>query len=113
MGKQTVCVDFNGVLDTYAGWVEGGTGTEYPPRDGAKQFLEQLHHKYKVIIHTAIDVQHVLVWLFDNGMGGLVDEVTNTKPPAIAYIDDRAICFKGDYEDTLKQLEQFQPWWRK
>ena len=37
--------------------------------------------------------------------------VTDKKPPAFAYIDDRAICFQGDYGKTLDQLEAFKAHW--
>ena len=41
-----------------------------------------------------------------------VSEVTSIKPPAIAYIDDRAITFDGDYTETIKELKNFKPYWQ-
>ena len=38
-------------------------------------------------------------------------KVTDKKPPAFAYIDDRAICFQGDFAKTLDQLEAFKAHW--
>mgnify|MGYP001587210552 CR=1 FL=1 len=112
MDKPTVCVDFNGCLDLYTGWVKDGMGTEYPPREGAAEFLEALHSKYKVFILSSIQPMDIQVWLDKNGMGQWVDDVTKIKPPAIAYIDDRGITFKGDFGDVLRQLEDFKPHWR-
>lgn len=112
MMKPTVCIDFNGVLDEYTGWVEGGVGTEYPPRYGASAFLEQLHSYYTVVILTAIRPVHVRQWLQRWDMLEWVDDVTNIKPPATAYIDDRAICFDGDYGQVMEQLATFRPYWK-
>lgn len=39
-----------------------------------------------------------------------VDDVVAEKPPAICYIDDRAICFDGHPETLLKKVENFVPW---
>jgi hypothetical protein len=40
-------------------------------------------------------------------------EITDKKPIAHVYIDDRAITFNGDWKETLKQIEEFQPWMEK
>lgn len=48
--------------------------------------------------------------LSGNGLDDLVDWVTRQKPPALAYIDDRGICFKGDFWATLWQLKRFAPY---
>ena len=40
-----------------------------------------------------------------------VSMVTDKKPPAFVYIDDRAICFQGDFARTLDQLEAFKAHW--
>ena len=46
------------------------------------------------------------------GMTQDVDKVGKEKPPAIAYIDDRAICFDGHPETLLKKIQTFQPWYK-
>ena len=33
--------------------------------------------------------------------------------PAVAYIDDRAICFDGHPETLLRKIKNFQPWYKK
>lgn len=40
-------------------------------------------------------------------------EVTNRKIPAVAYIDDRAIQFKGSYILTIHEALNFKPYWMK
>lgn len=37
-----------------------------------------------------------------------VSLITKEKPPAIAYIDDRAICFDDHIETLLSKIEKFQ-----
>lgn len=32
------------------------------------------------------------------------------KPPAIVYIDDRAICFDGNADTLLEKIKKFKPW---
>lgn len=113
MTKPTVCLDFNGVLDMYSGWVKGGNGTEYPPRPGTQYFLERLSGQYKVVILTAIDPLDVAYWLSLHNLERYIADITNVKPPAVAYIDDRAIQFNGDYEDTLEQLQNFKVYWEE
>lgn len=109
---KVVCLDFNGVLDTYTGWVGGGVGTEYGPRPGVQEFLEQLNARgYRPVILTAIKPSDVMDWLRRYGLWDLIHDVTNVKPPAVAYIDDRAICFDGDFNKTLTQLDSFRPFW--
>lgn len=109
---RTICLDFNGVLDTYAGWVDNGNGTEYPPRPGVQEFLEELNRRgYRPIICTVISQHAVMEWLKRHGLWDLVHAVTNIKPAAIAYVDDRAIRFNGDYDSVLEELDNFKPYW--
>ncbi len=37
--------------------------------------------------------------------------VTDIKPKAVAYIDDRAIKYNGNYGEVLEKLEQVKTWW--
>jgi hypothetical protein len=66
----------------------------------------------KVIILTTRGPDAVRKWLLDHGMHDLVDRVTRQKPPALAYIDDRAICFEGDFGAVLWKLVRFTPYLR-
>jgi predicted phosphatase len=108
--RRTIAVDWNGVLDLYCGYK--GPEYVYQPRAGALSFLHQLCVRgYKVIVFTAADVDMVKQWLTDNLMMQFVDEVTNTKPPAIVYLDDRAICFNGNFNDALQEIDDFKTFW--
>jgi hypothetical protein len=114
MGKKkgrTACVDFNGVLDTYTGWK--GPDHLYPPREGVREFLEQLSAMYTVVVLTTFDHRKVRGWLRAHGLDGLVSDVTNKKIPATVYIDDRAVRFDGDYGATLREVERFRTHWER
>lgn len=108
--RKTICVDFNGVLDTYVGW--RGKDFMYPMRKGADFFLKTLNELgYKVVIMTASDPLQVTDWLIENNISQYVAEVTDHKIPAIIYIDDRAIEFRGDFQDTLYKVRIFKTYW--
>lgn len=107
--KPTVCVDFDGVLNNYRKYDENDLST---PREGAKEFLEELSKKYRVVILTARRFDKVMEWLNQYELSKYVFDVTNIKPPALAYIDDRGIPFMGDYTDTLRTLSYFEPYWK-
>lgn len=47
-------------------------------------------------------------YLRDNEI--VVDNVMMEKPPAVCYIDDRAICFDGHPETLLEKIINFKPW---
>lgn len=85
---KTIAIDFAGVLS------RNGV-----PVDDAKDSLNKLAQEYIVTIFTTEDTKMVKKWLIQWGFPDY--EVTNTKPVAIAYVDDRAIRFVSWY-DTLK-----------
>lgn len=109
MNKPTICVDFDGVLNNYKGYDGVNLGT---PRKGAKEFLRKLSQDYTVRIFSVRKYTDVIVWLNNNGMLDFVDDVTSFKVPAVAYIDDRAVNFDGDYDKTLEQVKDFKPYWK-
>ena len=110
MTKQRVAVDFDGVLHQYNGWQ--GDGTFADPVPGAKQFLEKISRHYDVVVCTARDrLDFVCGWLSKHSMLGLVELVTNQKPIAVAYIDDRGVRFNGDFDAMYEAIKQ-KPWWQ-
>lgn len=106
---QTICVDFDGVLNNYKGYDKDNLGT---PREGVKEFLETLSQEYDVVIFSARRYTKIIKWLTDYGLIQYVSNVTQYKFPAVAYIDDRALKFKGNYTETLKELKKFKPYWK-
>ena len=108
--KQTIALDFDGVLNNYSGYDEKDLGTI---RDGCKEFLEAISKEYTIIIFTSRNHTHVVDWIRYYNLDKYIRKVTNSKPPAVAYIDDRAVRFNGNYEETLEVLKDVNPYWKK
>ncbi|MBU6430480.1 MAG: hypothetical protein KGR26_15795 [Cyanobacteria bacterium REEB65] len=112
--KDKIAIDFDGTLTAYDNHEEVPPP---PPLEGAREFLEKLQDAGKhVIVFTHRPVDQVVEWLRDNGMLGLVPGgVTNIKPEAGAYLDDRAVRFEGDYKQAFKALtrkKRLRAWWK-
>lgn len=105
---KTICIDLNGVLDLYNGWK--GEDHVDPPRPGAREFLAELQD-FKVVVHTSRDTFRVWQWLDEHDLLNYVDEVNNEKVPAFCYVDDRAVCFRGDFHETLETIRGFKAHW--
>ena len=108
--RPVVCVDLDGVLNTFDTW----HSPEYfhPVRPGAADFLRRLNEEgYRVVVFTVRWYEWVERWLEENGIRQYVDEVTNRKCPAQVYLDDRAVCFRGDFEQAYRQIVEFKPFW--
>jgi len=107
---QTVAVDLDGTLAQYKGWK--GAHIIDPPLPGAVDFVKQLLDEgYDVIVFTTReDLTAVHKWLERHGFPQLV--VTNVKRPAIAYVDDRAVRFDGDYAAALEGIRG-DVWWQR
>lgn len=109
MSDKIICVDFDGVLNTYTGYK--GDDELFEPKPGVEEFLSVLSKKGLVVIHTARDSAKVRTWLKKYNLDKYVYTVTKVKVPALVYIDDRAIQHNGCFEDTLKSLESFKVHW--
>lgn len=108
--KPVVCVDLDGVLNDFDGWK--GADYFHEPRPGAAEFLRSLCEAgYSVVVFTVRWREHVEAWLARHDLARYVAEVTDKKPPAHVYVDDRAICFQGDFETTLSQIARFKAHW--
>lgn len=113
MGKQTVVFDFDGVISTYENGWEGAHVINDKPVEGIKKAMLQIRKEYKIVILSSRcsteNGRKVLIdWL--NKYEIPYDSVTNVKPQALAYIDDRAICFRGDATSLYKEIKRLEPW---
>ena len=112
---KTVAIDFDGVLADYHGWK--GENTLDPPFPGAQEFvLRVLEAGYQVIIHTTRNPGRVRQWFYNYRFPvGLAQAITvsNTKPKAMVYIDDRGFRFTGDWEAAFQAIEQPTHWEKK
>lgn len=108
--KPVVCVDLDGVLNAFDGW--RGADFFHPPRPGAREFLQLLNERgYRVVVFTVRWAPHVEAWLAEHGLAEFVSAVTDKKPPAHVYVDDRAICFEGDFAKTMDRIGGFKAHW--
>jgi hypothetical protein len=109
--QPTVAVDFDGVLHSYtSGWT--GALPQDPPNDGALDFIQSiLDAGYLAVIYSSRASNiggeaAILAWLRHWGFPDL--PITNKKPMAIAYVDDRAVAFTnnnwGDCFARIKEL---------
>ena len=108
--KPIICLDFDGIFNNYQGYDGDNIGQ---PRPGIEEFLQELNKKYRVWICSVRRYSKIQVWLDQHDLLKYVEFVTSYKPPAVAYVDDRAIRFNGNYEETLKEIKKSKPYWKK
>lgn len=108
---KTVCLDFDGVIHSYrSGW-KGESSIPDPPIHGVREAIAQLRKRYRVVIHSARSAtdegaEAIRGWLSRHDIE--VDDVCAHKPPAFVYVDDRAIAFTGDWQQTIIAINEFR-----
>lgn len=114
MRKKTVVFDFDGVIHSYTSGWKGASIVEDPVVPGIQSVIKELREKrYEVVVvsarcSTREGMDAVKQYLENNDI--IVDRVMKEKPPAICYIDDRAICFDGNAETLIEKIRTFRPW---
>jgi len=114
---RTVCIDFDGVLYDYQGWVEPPSYLPERPVPGAVEFCHLAVQHFKVVVCSArFKYEGVLesayTWLFNYGFPAGEMVLTYEKPLAFIYIDDRGWTFKGLFP-TMSELNSFMTWQEK
>ncbi len=131
--KRTVCVDFDGVIHSYTSpWVAPHLIPD-PPVDGALKWMREMLGHFQVLIfstrcRTWRGRRAMRRWLWrhdtgenypysmwqDNLMGSdTLSEVkfSKNKPPALIYLDDRAVRFTGPRSwPTVNEIHKAKPW---
>ena len=107
---KTLLIDLDGVLNTYTGNFDKDFIPEI--KTGAKEFLEELSKDYEIKIFTTRNRLLTSKWLIKNELDSLVTDVTNIKDPAYLHIDDRCICFNGDFKNTINEIKNFKAYWK-
>lgn len=114
---STIAIDFDGVLSAYTGWKGYGAPLD-PPVEGAFQAIRDYQDAgLKVTIYTTRadsieSISRIERWLTQHGMEHRRSdkiEITNKKPPAILYLDDRAYLFTGIFP-TIEEIKAFKTW---
>lgn len=122
MNKPIICIDFDGVIHSYEkGW-QGGEiyGTLVP---GFLEWAEKACQHFRLVVYssrskTPEGIEAMKEWMLRQlnlaGAGWLVAfDFIDTKPPAWLTIDDRALCFNGNWADpnfSVQAMQAFRPW---
>jgi len=114
----TLAIDFDGVIHKNSRGFYDGTIYD-DPLPGTREALDFLSKKYRLIIYTCkADPERPLVggkngteliweWLEKHNLEQYISEITNKKPRAAFYIDDKAIMF-DNWEKTLEDVKKFE-----
>lgn len=102
MEYKVIAVDFDGVIHDYKNPIEGRRmGGEI---FGTKDALKRIRAKgYKIVVFSVWGAESKTITDFMKYYNLPFDEVTNIKPLADYYIDDKAIRFTN-WEDALNQI---------
>lgn len=109
--NRVVACDFDGVVHAYTdGWVGHVPAAEPPPAGLVDFFMMLAARDLDIVIHSCRAITPegkvgIEGWLAEHGLAEFVKAVTAEKPFAIAYLDDRAVSFSGDWLDALEQIE--------
>lgn len=125
--KPLLCLDFDGVIHSYASGWKGADVIPDPPVPGALQFIAAAVEHFTVAVYSSRSgqpggVQAMQQWLgywsvderygmpsdFNHGLWGEILWPLE-KPAALVTLDDRAITFTGHWP-SLDWLRAFKPW---
>lgn len=126
MAKPILCLDFDGVIHSYASGWKGADVIPDPPVDGAMKFIWDATEHFRVAIYSsrsgqAGGVSAMRAWLYHNFMAYWGTHATQAddrfseiewpqeKPSAMVTLDDRALTFEGTWP-AIEALKDFQPW---
>ena len=106
MFKKKILIDLDGVLNEYG---KEKFDEKYIPeiKEGAEEFVSELSKQFDLYLFTSRNLLLSSKWLIDNNLDKFFKDVTNVKIPAFLYIDDRTICFNGNYKDTIENIQKF------
>lgn len=121
--NYSIAVDFDGVIHSYTSpWIDAATVPD-PPVPGAIEWMNEMAKKFEIIIFTTRAKapegrEAVFRYLRQYGyVGEPSDErlaehlITAVKPPALIYLDDRAVRFDGKRFPTADEIHRkYVPW---
>lgn len=109
--KKKILIDLDGVLNEYG--TEDFDETKIPKiKNGAEDFLKELDKDAELYLFTTRNLMLATKWLIKNNIDKYFKDVTNIKIPSYLYIDDRTICFRGDYKKALNEIRTFKVYWK-
>jgi hypothetical protein len=116
--KETIAVDFDGVVHKYSKGISDGSIYDGPMEDVA-QALKDLASKYKIVLFTCranpdnpirdgkTGKESILNWLKKWTLNDYISEITYIKPRAIFYIDDRGIKFDS-WNQVINDIHEWE-----
>lgn len=109
--RKTLLIDLDGVLNEYG---KEKFDENYIPniRDGAIEFVRNLNKEYDLYLFTTRNLLLSAKWLINNNLDMYFKDITNIKHPAHLHLDDRAICFNGDYKKAIFDINNFNVYWQ-
>ena len=108
--KRKILIDLDGVLNEY----KGNFNKDFIPemKVGADEFLEKLAQEFEIKIFITRNKLLTAKWLIRNNLDKHVEDITNTKDLAWLYVDDRTVCFEGNYLKTFENIKKFKSYWK-
>jgi hypothetical protein len=114
---NTIALDFDGVLCDNTGWKGRHAGLDGPVTGAIQAIRDYQDSGITVVIHTqrADTPSGVIVisrWLRDHGLEQRrinMINITDRKPAATVYLDDRAILFTGTFPPP-EEIKAFKTW---
>lgn len=129
MSKPILCVDFDGVIHAYTtSWTNAETISDGPVQGALRWLFEAIKH-FNVHIYSSRSKvpagrNAMKAWFVVQSLNEFTDEeakalnraitFSHEKPAAFLTIDDRAVCFHGDWSALDPAvLLTFKPWNKK
>ena len=111
MFKKKILIDLDGVLNEYG---KEPFDENFIPdiKAGAEEFIKELSEIAELYLFTTRNMLLSSKWLVENNLDKYFKDVTNIKLPSYLYIDDRCICFRGKYKQTLDEIKSFKVYWK-
>ena len=111
MYKKKILIDLDGVLNNYG---KEKFDEKFIPeiKSGAKNFIEKISKNSEIYLFTSRNLLLASKWLISNNLDKYFKDITNIKIPSYLYFDDRTICLTGNYDQTLKEIEEFKVYWK-
>jgi hypothetical protein len=117
-GPETfdVALDFDGVINSYKNGWKGESETDEPVTGAAEGILRLLESGLDIVIYSTRagspegekTIRDYLRNLIGESAGTI--KITDRKPIAAVYVDDRAVTFSGNWEEMPEKIEKFKSW---
>ena len=115
---KTIAIDFDGVLADYSKGYQGKDvfGTPIPGGDNATKVLKE--NGWRIIIYTTRPATDALKnWLKENNITydyinenpDQPEDAKGCKLIADVYLDDRSMCFRGNWKCLVREIASFKP----